>query len=68
MASCKSCSKAITWAETITGRASPFEVDANGLWVLDGGKARRRKDEDRGPFYTSHFATCPQAKQWRSKQ
>ena len=40
----------------------------NGLFSLVRGVARRATDEDRRlrrPLYTSHFATCPQADNWR---
>jgi hypothetical protein len=48
------------------------EPDANGEWMIVGG-------EDtpvcvyaglghRGEKYRSHFATCPEAREWRNKK
>lgn len=54
--------------------ADPVEVSAlRGLWRLTGedqARAATREDLDkgRGPFYTSHFATCTDAAAWRRRK
>ena len=68
MAECKSCHAPVTWAETVTGKAAPFEIDARGEWVIVEGKARKMGPGDVPPYFTSHFATCKQASQWRRKK
>lgn len=39
----------------------------DGNIVLDDGVARVKALGDEGPFYQSHFVTCPEAKQWRKR-
>lgn len=68
MASCKSCEASITWAKSAAGKAMPLELDAAGTWVIVDGVARQLEIGDEGPFYKSHFASCPQASSWRRKK
>jgi hypothetical protein len=59
---CRSCGVAIVWAVMLTGKRAPFVEDAKGEWSIVDGRAVRGGD---GARYTSHFANCPQASQWR---
>jgi hypothetical protein len=73
MASCRSCNADIEWAEWAdTGKAVPLDVGAkpNGNLVVVSGKVRRYTHEDAKlgrEKRASHFATCPDAKDWRSR-
>ena len=49
---CRSCSAQIVWAQTKLGAAIPLNV-ANQLTVGDKRYAK------------THFATCPQSREWR---
>lgn len=74
---CRSCNTEITFATTASGKWSPFERDDAGLWVIEDGNARYVGEppasrpqlelvaEPAPPRYTSHFARCPAAKDWR---
>lgn len=65
---CKSCGAEIVWAKTAAGKAAPYEVDPEGYWATEDGKARQvtlGQQSDGTTRYTSHFATCPQAPAWR---
>lgn len=65
---CKSCGAAIVWAKTSMGKLAPYERDdANGKWAVVAGIARLLEPTDVERF-TSHFATCPQAAQWRKRR
>lgn len=71
MANCKSCGAEIEWVEgERTGKPMPLDVGAkpDGNLVVVNGKARAFTAED-GKLHrerrTSHFATCPDAKEWR---
>lgn len=74
---CKSCSAPIVWAITTAGNRAPFVVDAKGHWVMENGNAIQvgpkpaqlqlgEKPDDR-QRYTSHFADCPNAGEWRGQ-
>ncbi len=65
-ARCRSCDAAITWFELTSGKSHPF--DGEPVYV------RTEHDDDRrivGVIDTSvsssHFATCPDAKDWRRR-
>lgn len=70
---CQSCGAPIVFARTTTGKPAPFEADRNGLWTIENGAARylgtATTQLDLGAEqverFTSHFASCPQAKGWR---
>lgn len=72
---CRSCKKTIAWAFTVAGKKSPFEVDPAGLFVMENGVARHVGPPpaqlelgavpDTRTRYTSHFANCAQASEWR---
>jgi len=64
---CRSCGAGITWAELVSGKRHPFDgeivpVRTQGS-ILDG---RVIEDVDTS-ITASHFATCPDAKDWRRK-
>lgn len=71
MAACRTCEAPIVWVESqSTGKPMPMDLtpDPKGAFVIIGGKARRATDEDKTlhrPRFTSHFATCPDADQFR---
>lgn len=74
---CRSCNKSIVFLKTTSGRAAPFELDPAGEFEIRDGRAVHvgpppqqlelgAAAEPRPDRYTSHFASCPQAKEWRS--
>jgi hypothetical protein len=76
MASCRSCNADIEWAEWAdSGRSIPLDVkpaaaDAKNALAVIAGKVRRYTVEDARlgrDKRVSHFATCPDAKDWRSR-
>jgi hypothetical protein len=71
---CRSCGAAIVWCLTINGKKSPFVADEKGFFVLENGYAVHKgapptQLELGAPTppqrYTSHFANCAQASEWR---
>lgn len=72
MAKCKSCEALIIWASTRSGKSMPLDEQPTpkGTMVLVKGQTWVATDEDRRlhrPLYMSHWATCPDALQWRSR-
>ena len=74
---CRSCKAQVEWAYTLGGKKAPFELDEKGEYVLENGTARhvgpppQQLELGAGPqpqHYTNHFATCPQASDWRGKK
>jgi len=73
---CKSCEARIVFALMTSGKAMPFELDEKGLWTIENGQAvylgKDGAQLELGQVppvrFTSHFASCPQAPQWRSKR
>lgn len=73
-ATCRSCGAPIIWARTEKGKpipmnAEPVEVTPRGLFHLEVETpevTRAYPFSARG--YVSHFATCPQADQWRKEK
>ncbi len=73
---CKSCKALIVFAgNPTTGKLAPYEVDDAGDWVLRNGAAVRVEKGGQADMfaepeqrYTSHFAKCPQAAQWRKSR
>ena len=64
---CRSCGAGVTFARHhVTGKAQPLEVDPEGRWRIEGGIYLPATDAT-SPYarYTSHFATCPQARSHR---
>lgn len=71
---CRSCGAGVVFLNTEGGKVAPFEVDANGRYVVDGLRAKHVGDPHQLELgavqpvrYTSHFATCPQRDEWRRK-
>lgn len=65
---CNSCGAVIAWARTVTGKASPMELHADGAWIIDDDGVMRPATFIAAKRYRSHFASCPQAPQWRRKE
>ena len=74
MSACRKCAARIVWAVTERGKSMPVNRDPveNGNLVLEEQDGRppiaRKPDEllDRDlPRYVSHFATCPNAEEFR---
>jgi hypothetical protein len=62
---CRSCGAAIEFATVATtNRPMPFNPPIVLMAALDLEIGTRRVDMTET---TSHFATCPQAKQWRTR-
>lgn len=76
---CRSCGKPIFWLETTKGRMMPIDAKAEqrvvavqasdhlvlaGKQDLDVGDARARVIAT----YTAHFASCPNAGEWRNRR
>ena len=78
LTTCRSCGASIFWARTEKNAAIPLDViprhDGN-LYLLPAffpDKRRRVRrahpTDDPEARYVSHFATCPQASEWRKAQ
>jgi len=71
VAKCNSCEAEIEWAESATtGKPVPLNVGAtpDGSLAVVNGKAHAYTLEDlalKRDRRTSHFATCPDADDWR---
>lgn len=72
--SCRSCLAGVRWVTLDTGKAMPIDAepfeDGNVVHLADGRRwhvlAGSEDPGDRQTF-SSHFRTCPQAKQWRTR-
>lgn len=78
---CRSCGAEIMWIETKKGKKMPLDAEPLHQQELDPkltyatftdtGEYRCYKGDEIAvlskPLYTSHFATCPQSDDWRSK-
>jgi len=56
VSNCRSCGEAIVWIKTQKGKSMPCNTEKITIVTEDGQVVTGR---------TSHFATCPQAGQWR---
>ena len=69
MARCLSCRAEIEWAtSSSTGRPMPIEKSPGGNIVVDRdllGEATASIVAAGAGTHVSHFATCPDAKDWR---
>lgn len=64
---CRSCRAAIEWAELVSGKQHPFDAPIRPLPDLpieSGGRVIVTVDTSVSP---THFATCPQGKQWTKR-
>lgn len=64
---CRSCDAPITWFELVVGgKRHPFDGEPVYVRTYTDEDTRRLVGViDAGHINRSHFATCPQAKQWR---
>jgi hypothetical protein len=62
---CRSCGASITWFQLVTGKRHPF--DGEPAYVRTVAVDGRLVGEIDTAVSTSHFATCPQAKDWRRR-
>ena len=76
---CKSCAAPLLFARTSGGALSPFDAESDpaGTFVLTlrrgelhadyagGDEARARFQAEGRNFFTTHFATCPNADEHR---
>lgn len=82
MSRCRSCHAEILWVVTAAGRRMPVDAEpveggnvaitgVNGRQqfaaVVLGPADRLRAELDDGRRYVSHYATCPDADQWRNR-
>jgi hypothetical protein len=84
VSACRSCRAEIWWAETLAGKRIPVDAepapDGNVVLLREGhGEAppvvrvtsQAQADTlipDVGTRYVSHYATCPQAAEWRKRR
>lgn len=61
---CRSCHAAITWFELVSGKRHPFDGEPVYLKTETNDDGRLVGHIDRSE---SHFATCPQSKDWSRK-
>lgn len=62
---CRSCGQEIVWVEMSTGKLMPLDVKPTGKVItLTEGDADPPAARFT-PTYTPHFATCPDAAEWR---
>jgi hypothetical protein len=73
MSACRSCGASITWVTAAkSGKSLPLDAVSSptgNLVIVAGavGKVRAADilDGPEVPRFTSHFATCPNANEWR---
>ena len=79
MSKCKSCGAKIIWLPTIGGKSMPcdpepipYREDSLGSMMIvtnDGRVVRAKIDASSETVgYVSHFATCPDAEEWRGRR
>jgi hypothetical protein len=67
LSACRSCGAPVEWAETATGKRMPFNPPIVTVPVLVPVIIDGRVVEDVDGATVSHFATCPDAKDWRRR-
>lgn len=76
VAVCEACGEAIIWCVTATGAKMPVDVEPveGGNVILTAGPApvahvvsKRGRQRAGRTLYTSHFATCPAADKFRTR-
>jgi hypothetical protein len=73
---CRACGAPMVWVRTAKGKAMPLDAEPtpDGAFVFDGDPEDRRvtcigeKAVYSGERFTSHFATCPDAKSFRTEE
>jgi hypothetical protein len=66
LSNCRSCDARIIWIVTESGKRMPVDAKPAGKFIV-----LNDDDPPKGslvPGYVSHFATCPQAADWRGKE
>lgn len=63
-AECRSCHAKITWFELVSGKRHPFDGEPVYLRTHTDDSGRLIGHIDRAD---SHFATCPQSREWSRK-
>lgn len=66
---CKSCGADLVWIVAPSGKPHPLDAAAVTMWLVEpdgsqGGSPRGKPIQVR----SSHFASCPQAEQWRGNR
>lgn len=72
MSRCRSCAAEIIWAHTTAGKSIPLDalpVTGGNIELVDGvAHVASQAVLSIDPMYVSHFATCPDAAEHRSKR
>ena len=66
MPKCKSCDAEIYWVKTKKGKAMPVDMDSVDQYYTIHGKMPTEFRQE--GILTSHFATCPNANEFRQKE
>jgi hypothetical protein len=74
---CRSCGAALVWLETVHGKWLPLDVgpaDDGNVVLSSAGKAMvlspaaaEQARQTGAKRYRTHFASCPNAKDWRRR-
>jgi hypothetical protein len=64
---CRSCGAAIEWAQLVTGKRIPFDPPVVVRVTQTALVDERTIDVVDMDFTRSHFASCPDAKDWRRR-
>lgn len=67
---CGSCQAPIVWVITARGRPLPLDADPHpkgNVWLDKGHVTIGGNPPPGTTLWKSHFATCPEAGQWRRK-
>ena len=62
MSECNGCKAEIQWIKTPEGRNHPVDVPPVQIWIEQSDGSWKLQ-----PGFTSHFATCPKADEFRKK-
>lgn len=65
---CRSCGAPITWAEQVNGKRHPFDGELVAVQTHGSMLTGRVTEDIDTSINTSHFASCPDAKDWRKKK
>lgn len=71
---CRSCNASILWLHTANGERMPVDTQPvadgnlriiNGRAIVTGATIDLLDPTDDGTRYVSHFASCPESREWR---
>lgn len=65
---CRSCGASITWAELTSGKRHPFDGEIVAVRTQGSVLEGRVIEHVDTTVTTSHFATCPDAQDWRKRK